>query len=111
MGNILAILPIATLAAAAAGAGLTLWNAALALRAKERIRDRLRPRAPELEALIEAVERHELSPDEARTKARSAIESAAQSLSKRDREFVEQGLNQPSEQAKRRYIKDLISVC
>jgi hypothetical protein len=110
MGNILAILPIATLAAAAVGAGVTFWNAALALRAKERIRVRLKSRAPQLEALTDAVRRRELSPEEAQIRARLEIESAARTLSERDRELLEEGLNQPNEKAKGRYIKDLTSV-
>ena len=115
MSNVLLVLPLATLIASVVAAVMTVWNAALALRAKDRLRRKLHDgvitgtNVQQMKRLSKIAAERPLNPDEVEI-ARRLIEVAAQSLPTKDRVYLENGLNQSSKSGERRYIKDLMAA-
>src|SRR5712691_6935856 len=107
MSYVVVILPIVALVMSIVAAAMTLWNAILALRAKERARDILHAETS-VHELIEIASRRPLNQEETE-RARRIIESAAQHLVEKDRILIDKGLNQSSKSGERRYIHDLMS--
>jgi len=89
----------------------TYWQAANALRAKERLRRKVHEvtlKSEEFRHLARLAAQGKLN-DQQTEKARQLLEQLGQNLSERDRDLIWQGLHQSSKSGENRYIEDLIS--